>query len=246
GTELVEACKLERGAKGLLDAGAGDVDAVDLVEQQMDHVAKRHKTAKEPGADRTEPKQMIADRGVEEQEEKGGKLRMKDASVHGELGEYLVEHMANKKMDCDPEERQLDQGIGLGHAEDAHECQADSKDTEQDLHRDRMIRVDIRQHSSHRASAKEQDDLLGHCDTSNHGADREHSAHGRCHSEVSPEISHATFPFCRMRSESIRYIAADRWRQSKGNNTVRTWELWTIAALGAPLPALLKGDDHRD
>src|SRR5262245_38661446 len=130
GLELFEACKLERGAKRLFDPGAGDVDAVDLVQHQMDHVAKRHKAAKEPGADRTEPKQVIGDRGVEEQEEDGGKLRMKDASVHGELGEYLVQHMANKKMDCDPEERELDQGIGFGPAEDTHECQADSKDTE--------------------------------------------------------------------------------------------------------------------
>src|SRR5215510_11942407 len=103
--ELVEACKLERGAKGLLDPGAGDVDAVDLVEQQMDHVANRHKAANEPGADRTEPEQVIGNRGVEEQEEEGGKLRMKDASVHGELGEYLVEHMADKEIDRNPEDR---------------------------------------------------------------------------------------------------------------------------------------------
>src|SRR5437867_1181623 len=98
-----------------------------------------------------------------------------------------------------------------------------------------MIRVDIREHPSHRASAKEQYDLLGRRDTGDHGADRKDTAYGRCHSEVSPEISHAGFPFCRVRSESIRYIAAGRWRQSKRNHTVRAWELWTIAALGGAL-----------
>src|SRR5215475_3192701 len=108
-----------------------------------------------------------------------------------------------------------------------------------------MVRVDIRQYPSQRAGAKEQHDLLGRGDTSNHGADCEDATCSRCNSEVSPEISHAAFPFCRVRSESIRYIAASRWRQSKRNHTVRTWELWTIAALGAPLPALLEGNDHR-
>src|SRR5689334_15554267 len=122
--ELLEACKLERGAKRLFDPGAGDVDAVDLVQHQMDHVAKRHKAANEPGADRTESKQVIGDRGVEQQEEEGGELRMEDASMHGEFGEDLVQHVADKKMDCDPEERELDQGKGVGPAEDTHECQA--------------------------------------------------------------------------------------------------------------------------
>src|SRR5436853_5434484 len=87
GLELVEARKFERGAKRLLDPRARDIDAVDLVEQQMDHVAECYKATDEPSRSRGESKQVICARGAAEQEEDGGKLRMKDAAVHGELGE---------------------------------------------------------------------------------------------------------------------------------------------------------------
>jgi len=87
---------------------------------------------------------VICGRGADEQEEDGGKLRMKDASVHSEFGENLVEHVADKEMDRDPQARQLDYGIRVSFAEDTHECQGDREETEQDLDRDRMIGVDIR------------------------------------------------------------------------------------------------------
>src|SRR5262245_39080597 len=97
-----------------------------------------------------------------------------------------------------------------------------------------MIGVDIGEHSPHRAGTEEQHDLFGRRDAGDHGADRKDSAHGRCHSEMSPEVSHRAIPFCRVRTESIWYIAAGRWRQSKRNRTVGTRELWTAAAWGAP------------
>src|SRR5882757_5574471 len=110
GLELVEARKLQRGTKGFLDPRAGDVHAIDLIEQQMDHVAKRDEAADQPSRNRGEAEKVICGRGAGEQEEDGGKLRMKDASVHREFGEYLVEHVTNKEMDQDPQARQLDYG----------------------------------------------------------------------------------------------------------------------------------------
>src|SRR5215467_8921899 len=78
GLEFLDARKFERSAKGFLDPRAGDIHAVDLVEQQMDHVAERHEAAEKPSADRTESKQVICASGTQQQEEEGGKLRMED------------------------------------------------------------------------------------------------------------------------------------------------------------------------
>src|SRR5215470_5196962 len=53
-----------------------------------------------------------------------------------------------------------------------------------------MIGIDIRQHSSDRASAKEEHDLLWSRYAGNHAANGDDATHGRRHSNMSPEISH--------------------------------------------------------
>src|SRR5262249_44341085 len=104
GLELLDACKLERSPKRLFDPRTSDIYAVDFVQQQMDHVAERHKATYEPRRNRGEAKEVICGGGASEQEEDGGKLRMKNASVHGEFGEDLVESVADKEMDHDPQD----------------------------------------------------------------------------------------------------------------------------------------------
>ena len=182
--------EFDRGSERRLDAHVHDVDAVDLVEDEMRHVADEHERGGEPGDAFVPAEQMLVKRCGQEREKHRRQDRVIDAAVVRHAVEDEMRHVLDAEKDTERRQPQLGNRDFVDQQEQRDEGEESGEAREQGARGPRVLEINVRQHAAEYAGDRHGDDVFRRHDIGGERQCRHGAGHQRTDTDVSWEICH--------------------------------------------------------